>query len=391
MTPAPHPDQGPHTTPTASKGLTRVLMVSTSYPRDAGDWRGIFIRNMADAVSRLPDTELMLWAPPGELPSRVISATLPDEKAWLSKLMDHGGISHLMRNGGPSALTAPIKLLRLLRQCYRRNSAADIYHINWLQSALPLPNDGKPALITVLGNDLKLLSLPWMRPLLRHVMRHRNVAICPNAEWMKEPLLKAFGDVASVEPVSFGIDKEWYAVRRTAATTPCWLVVTRLTRDKLGPLFEWSEPLFRKGNRELHLFGPMQEEINVPDWVRYHGPTSPKTLNTEWFPRASGLITLSRHAEGRPQVMLEAMASSLPIIASDMPAHSSIVKHGLSGMLCASDTDYAEALDHLEDPALNQRYGEFARCLARELMGTWDDGAQRYAAIYRSLKGRAIL
>lgn len=390
MNQAPHTGQSLRPMPAASQALTRVLMISTSYPRDAGDWRGIFIRNMADAISRLPETELKLWAPPGELPSQVIPATLSSESAWLGELMDHGGISHLMRNGGPSAVTAPIKLLRLLRQCYKRNSMADIYHINWLQSALPLPNDGKPALITVLGNDLKLLGLPLVRPLLRHVMRHRKVAICPNAEWMKEPLLEAFGDLASVEPVSFGIDKEWYAVRRNIPTPPRWLAVTRLTRDKLGPLFEWSEPLFREGERELHLFGPMQEEINVPEWVRYHGPTSPKALNTEWFPHASGLITLSRHAEGRPQVMLEAMAAGLPIIASDMQAHSSIVKHRQSGMLCASDADYGRALTHLEDPVLNQKYGEFARSLAQELMGTWDDGATRYAAIYRSLRERAL-
>lgn len=370
---------------TALKAPIRVLMTSTSYPRDASDWRGIFIRNMADAISRTPGIQLTLWAPPGDLPAKVSSATLPDEAIWLRQLMDQGGVSHLMRNGNLRSIGAPAKLLGLLRRCYKRSTEVDIYHINWLQSALPLPDDGKPALITVLGNDLKLLRLPLVRPLLRRVMRRREVVLCPNADWMEQPLRAAFGDVADIQPISFGIDKEWYEIERNVAAPPRWLAVTRLTADKLGDLFEWSAPLFRDGQRELHLFGPMQEQIEVPEWVRYHGSASPETLNKAWFPQASGLITLSRHAEGRPQVMLEAMAAGLPIVASDMPAHSTIVRHQQTGELCRSAAEYAQALNRLEDPAINRQYGASARLLAQDLMGTWEDGARRYATVYQRL------
>lgn len=66
----------------------------------------------------------------------------------------------------------------------------------------------------------------------------------------------------------FGVDPQWYTIRRQPEESPCWLVITRLTEKKLGPLFEWSlEPLFRDGRRQLHLFGPMQEQIAIPDWV----------------------------------------------------------------------------------------------------------------------------
>src|SRR3546814_3694855 len=78
-------------------------------------------------------------------------------------------------------MVAPITLLRHLRAGYRRHPDVDLYHINWLQTALPLPDDGKPVLVTVLGNDLNLLRLPFVRTLLRHVFSRRRVAICPNA------------------------------------------------------------------------------------------------------------------------------------------------------------------------------------------------------------------
>jgi hypothetical protein len=166
----------------------RVLLLSTSYPHDAADWRGAFIRRMVEALAQSGDVQLSTWAPPGELPASVADATTPIESAWLAKLMSAGGISHLVRQGGPYALLAPLRLLRMLASIYRRQTDADVYHVNWLQCALPLPDNGKPLLITVLGNDLKLLRLPFMRHMLRRRMRKRRVAICPNAEWMQAPL-----------------------------------------------------------------------------------------------------------------------------------------------------------------------------------------------------------
>ncbi|SFF42575.1 Glycosyltransferase involved in cell wall bisynthesis [Dyella marensis] len=363
----------------------RVLMVSTSYPKDLSDWKGVFIRDMARSIAAKKDIELHLWAPPGTLPDKVQPAATPTESAWLDQLMAAGGVSHLMRQGGLASTLAPAKLLYLLWKTYRRHANVDVYHLNWLQCALPLPNNGKPALLTVLGNDLKLMNVPLVRSLLRRNMRSRPVAICPNAEWMRQPLEAAFGDIAQIKPVSFGIAPHWYEIERSPASPHQWLAVTRLTANKLGPLFEWSAPLFAGGERELHLFGPMQEQIEVPRWVHYHGSATPQELASTWFPRATGLVTLSRHAEGRPQVMLEAMASGLPIVASDMPAHASIVENHRSGRLCDTQGSFEDAIRQLEDPAINAQYGAAARAWARDDFGTWDDCAGRYVDIYQSL------
>lgn len=368
----------------------RVLLISTSYPLDHSDWRGVFMRHLVAALARVPSLQLSIWAPPGDLPAQVAAVASPADQRWLAQLMASGGISHLLRQGGWHSWFAPVRLLRMIASSYRSNPDVDIYHINWLQCALPLPGNRKPALITVLGNDMKLLKLPFMRQLLRRVMKQRKVAICPNADWMQAPLERAFGDLAEVQPVSFGIDPSWYAIERDAqqdGQPHRWLAVTRLTADKLGPLFDWSEELFSGASRELHLFGPMQEGIKVPSWVHYHGSATPDHLAIDWFPGACGLITLSRHAEGRPQVMLEAMASGLPIIASNMPAHASIVFDGETGKLCDSVESYGGALHALEDSQANRCLGDAAKRWATREIGTWDDCAERYAQIYRRLLG----
>lgn len=361
-----------------------VLMVSTSYPENAQDWRGRFIANLAAALARHDEIALSLWAPPGKLPAGVLAAATSGDARWLKHLSQQGGIAHLLRKHRIFAAAAAVQLLVRLGRSYRRQPV-DVAHVNWLQNALPLWGTRTPALITVLGSDFGLLRLSGMKTLLRTVLRQRRAILAPNAEWMQPELERDFGDVAEIRPIAFGVDDPWFAVVRSPPEqVRHWLAITRLTRNKIGNLFDWGAGLFGE-DRQLHLFGPMQEKIVLPHWVQYHGPTHQAELLQTWFPRACGLITLSRHDEGRPQVMLEAMAAGLPVLASNLPAHRDIVQHKKNGWLAAAPDDLRQGLDWLEEPTRNLEAGEAARAWVRASIGTWDDCADRYAAAYRQL------
>lgn len=360
----------------------RVLLTGTSYPRGPRDWRGRFIHDMAAALARREDLTLDLWAPPGELPPGVTSALGEGDGSWLEGLLHRGGIAHLLRTHPLAGAAAGVGLLRRLGRAYRA-SPADVLHVNWLQNALPLP-PRRPALVTVLGSDYKLLALPGMAGALRRVLRRNPCILAPNAAWMAEGLTARFGDVAEVCPIPFGVEGHWFEVERRPHGVPRWLAVTRLTRGKLGELLAWGEGLFGTG-RELHLFGPMQESLTLPPWVTWHGPTHPAELRDDWFPGATGLITLSRHAEGRPQVVLEAMAAGLPVLASDIPAHRDVLRHGETGWLAASRADLAAGLEWLEADGRGGALGAAARAWVKREVGAWDGCAARYAAAYRAL------
>lgn len=366
---------------------SRVLMTATSYPSTEDDWQGLFIRKIADAMGESSSVNLSLWAPDGPRHSSVEYACDSSDAKWLADLAQRGGIAHLLRASPMSAVGLGFSLLRRLRKLYKqREDQTDIYHINWLQNALPLYGFNAKAVITVLGTDFKLLKLPGMVAMLRQVMKTNQCILAPNSQWMLPLLEQLFGDVASVVPVNFGIDDSWYQVAcRPPGETTHWLCVLRVTQDKIGKLFEWGGDVFNQ-NTQLHLIGPNQGNLEIPAWVNYHGPTSAADLVKNWYPMCTGFITLSEHSEGKPQVLLETMAAGMPVIASKIPAHEETVCQGEQGYLVGSAQEFKQAMSQVCIPDNYERLSGNCRETSLSEYGTWRDCLNRYLELYGMLR-----
>lgn len=366
-----------------------VLFSATSYPRSPSDWQGIFIRRMAEGIAASGGVKLRVWAPPGPLATQARYVCDDGDQRFLAAMAEEGGIAHLLRTSPTRGAYRGAELVWRLHHTYRRHAHwTDVYHVNWLQCALGQFGLHKPVVATVLGSDLALLEKPGFATALRLALRKRRVVLAPNAPWMIEPLRKHLGPACpQVTCVPFGIDNAWFDVeRRPPPDRHVWITVLRLTRAKIGPLFEWTRD-FDPKLHEFHLFGPQQEAINVPPWIHYHGSATPDQLATEWFPTATGMITLSQHAEGRPQVLLEAMASGLPVICSRTSAHEDVISDGESGLLVSTREEFNAALERLSDRVTSVAMADRTRTHAKSTYGSWADCAERFRRIYEQIAG----
>lgn len=71
-----------------------------------------------------------------------------------------------------------------------------------------------------------------------------------------------------------------------------------------------------------------------------------------------------------PLCLAEAMATGLPCVALDTPAHRSLVRHGDTGYLCRSQAELIDRIALLADtPSLRERMGRAGRALALERFG----------------------
>ncbi len=106
----------------------------------------------------------------------------------------------------------------------------------------------------------------------------------------------------------------------------------------------------------------------------------------ELMHRSTALVLPSRW-EGMPNVVLEAQAAGLPVIASAVDGITEIIEPEVTGILFQSEdsTGCRSAIEAiLQNEALATQIAQAAQHISQEHF-TWDRFAQRYAAIYQEL------
>ena len=145
------------------------------------------------------------------------------------------------------------------------------------------------------------------------------------------------------------------------------------------------------GSAELHMIGPVEDSIRPfltdgpADGVFVRGPVAADQLADAY--RAADIFCLPSWEEGFPLVLLQAMASGLPVVVSRATGAADMVTAGGEGeILEAGDVDgLSGALAALiDDAGRRERQGAAAR--ARVAKGwTWDDYSDRAVDSYRTL------
>ena len=105
---------------------------------------------------------------------------------------------------------------------------------------------------------------------------------------------------------------------------------------------------------------------------------------------AADAFVMSSAWEGLPLVLLEASASSLPIVTTDVGGNREAVQDGLSGFLVAPRDAHALALGMRRLLGLDEGERLAMGAAARDLMATtfdMDAVSARWQAMYRSLLG----
>jgi glycosyltransferase involved in cell wall biosynthesis len=97
-----------------------------------------------------------------------------------------------------------------------------------------------------------------------------------------------------------------------------------------------------------------------------------------------GYFVFPSLAEGMPNVVLEAMSSDLPVVATRVPGSEELIHHGENGYLIAPSDFQALAqalITLINDRALRKRMGKQSKEFVPQY--TWKSIAEQYSELYQ--------
>lgn len=327
----------------------RVVFLTTSYPRDEGDFAGRAIADLAGRV-RARGVDVEVVAPGG----------------YRDFGLAYGkGVVHNLRRR-PWAL--PPMLLSMLRAVRRAARTADVVHAHWLPAGAVASLAGKPLVVTMHGTDMELARRAPR--LAGAALRRASVVVCVSRALADDARRLGAQDVRVIPN---GVELP-AATDAAEADPPEVLFAGRLSPEKgIEELAAAADGL----NLVVAGDGPLR-----PLLPQARGFVPPAEL-AQLYDRAAVVVVPSRR-DGFPVACAEAMAHGRPVVASAVGGLPDMVVDGETGLLVPPRDPAAlrAAVDRLlADAALRARLGRAARERIAELCD-WDRVVDATLAAY---------
>jgi len=397
-----------------------LLFLTQTYPRFEGDTAGPFIRDLARGLARIGDRVTVLAPHTAGLPPvwqeqgvEVVTFRYAPERF---ELLGYGrSLQADERVKGGAALVAPLYALGARRELARllRLLRFDLLHAHWIvpnglvAATLKATSSKVPLAVGLHGSDVFLAEKPGVRQMVRRVLARTRLLTGPSPELVDR--VRALGlPEERTRVIPYGVDvrtfapaparrRIWRELLGIPAEAPLLLGVGRMATKKGFQILVEILPELLAQSPELHVIlaggGDRLAEFAAaaerwPGRVHFPGPVLRDTLPDLY--RAADVFTLPAvhdpegNVDGLPNVILEAMASGLPVVTTGISGIPLAVSHGETGLLVPEGDAEAllEALLRLlEDRALARRMGEKGRRRAEAAL-TWDAVAARYREGY---------
>ena len=127
-------------------------------------------------------------------------------------------------------------------------------------------------------------------------------------------------------------------------------------------------------------------ELKIGNYIKFTGPLNHEDIPL-WF-SASDILVLPSLSEGRPNVVLEAFACEVPVVATNVGGIPELMINGETGYLVPAEnpTELSEKVNKLlGDRDLRIKMGKFGRRTIIQRGLTWETHAKRTIKIYSKL------
>ena len=398
---------------TTDQSTYDVCLLTTGYPRFEGDLFGAFVLELARGLVR-QGLRVAVLAPHDRgtsLREDVDGVRIQRFRYFIprwQRLAYGGGMPTNLRENWIARLQVPFFMTAFWLSALGLARCSRLLHCQWTISGLvgylATMWFRRPVVLTVRGSDFHL-SKSGTGAITNRFIYRRMASVLTVSEDLSRQIVASGVSAQRLHVVANGVDERFHPADVAASRAELGLPTTGVIALFVGLLVpvKGLDLLFDALQRLADLSltcvlvgdGPLREHLDdrvqtegMEGRVQFVGRRLAREIPC-WM-TAANLLVLPSLSEGRPNVVLEAQACGLPVVATAVGGTPELIEDGVNGLLVAPGDvgTLAVALRRVvTDCDLRRRLG----CAARERIVrggfSWDATAARTREIYDSVLG----
>jgi len=378
-----------------------VLHVTTSFPSYPGDPAGTFVSTLVRHLENQGISNYILI--PRNSKSLPSSTTVHFRYAprKLERLTGiNGGIPAAIRTRPLSVLLFPTFLTSMALNIVILSKQVDLIHAHWSAcgfiAGITKPLHKKPVITTLRGTDVR-----WSRSSAFYRFVHNNcIRLSSFIVGVSEKIVESLKKEKPWLSGKFvfipnGIEQSFLEIKRSPPSNLVdlrLLFVGSLIKPKgIDILLRALSLIDRNIHTTIAGGGPeysnlvnLCQSLNLTEKIEFIGPVPPSEIPSLMADHQ--VLVLPSYWEGRPNVVLEAMAAGMPVVGTNIDGTRELIEDGVTGFLVPPNNPklLAKAISSLVlDRGLISKMGKKARQKIERQRLKWESTAIKYSKIYK--------
>lgn len=389
----------------------RVLHLTTSFPRHAGDPSGVFVYRLVEGLRKAGNvcgvlTPASKGEPRFSSEADMVRFRYAPSK-WQGLAQDPGGIPVTLKCNPLLYSLLPPFLLSFGLHILKCARDFDVIHAHWsICGALAVMTKRlhrKPVITTLRGSDVHRAGSNEAYKRIHRLAISGSCFTVGVSHGIVEALAKRTPELVNrFRFVPNGVDELFYAVSSHSRPDPLRQVKllfagSLIERKGLDLLLKalgsiqtidtWALTVAGDGP-ELDRLMRLSASLGISERISFVGSVSPERMPSLMADHHA--LVLPSRGEGRPNIILEAMAAALPVVATNIDGTGELVQNDRTGLLVPPN-DYASLADAiasiLRGPEDLERFGLAGRNWMRSQGLTWKETANGYGRLYHAAMG----
>jgi glycosyltransferase involved in cell wall biosynthesis len=314
-----------------------------------------------------------------------------------------GGIPVAFKQHRWLMLLLPIFLLKLFSATLRIAKSSDLIHANWAITGAIAGIAGKlsgtPVITTLRGSDISRSEKHWLdRQILKICLKtsRKIITVCSP---LREQIHRQYPWAEiKLGTIANGVDDAFLAIQKQYTNRKMLRIISigsLIPRKSMSTILKAAAILKQSENIILEIIGNGIENQELRELGKQLEFTNnlemPGDIPSTDIPnhlREADIFVLASQSEGRPNVVIEAFAAGVPVVASDIDGNKEIIQHEHNGLLFPQGDHIAlaNALKYLaQNPDFRKNIAQEGRNFIYKNQLSWKNCAEQYLDVYKNI------